>query len=108
MRLRSGSAGALQNTAERKVNEFWRWHWTGTLSETTDVAGHHPDIVKRLEAGAEKARQELGDALSKRTGKGTREPGRLANAAALKSAKSHWRGVVVVMGANQSRRDDRK
>ena len=38
----------------------------------------HPDIVKRLEAEAEKARQELGDALIKQTGKGVREPGRVA------------------------------
>lgn len=48
------------------------------ISEATDVAGQHLDIVIRLEAQAGKARQELGDALTKVTGKGTREPGRVA------------------------------
>jgi hypothetical protein len=34
--------------------------------------------VKRLEAYAEQAREELGDSLTQRTGKGVREPGRVA------------------------------
>ena len=42
------------------------------------MAAQHPDIVKRLEAEAGKARQELGDSLTKVTGKGAREPGRMA------------------------------
>jgi len=42
------------------------------------VAAKHPDIVKRLEAEAEKARRELGDSLTKREGKGAREPGRVS------------------------------
>ena len=48
------------------------------VSETTDVAAQHPDVVKRLETEAEKARAELGDSLTKRQGKGVREPGRVA------------------------------
>ena len=36
-------------------------------------------MVKRLEALAEQAREELGDSLTKRTGKGVREPGRIAD-----------------------------
>ena len=47
------------------------------ISEATDVAAQHADLVKRLEAEAERAREELGDALTKRTGKGVREPGRV-------------------------------
>jgi arylsulfatase len=47
------------------------------ISETKDVADQHPDLVKRLEAEAEVARDELGDSLTHRTGRGTREPGRL-------------------------------
>ena len=47
------------------------------VSESRDVAGENPNIVKRLEAEAEKARAELGDALTKQIGKGVREPGRL-------------------------------
>jgi arylsulfatase len=45
--------------------------------ETKDVAADHPEVVKALLALAEKARDDLGDALTGRTGKGVREPGRL-------------------------------
>ena len=48
------------------------------IGETTDIAAGHPDEVTRLLAFAEKCRDELGDSLTKRTGRGTREPGRLA------------------------------
>jgi arylsulfatase A-like enzyme len=46
-------------------------------NETTDVAGANPEVVKRLEALAEKAREDLGDKLTGRTGRGVREPGRI-------------------------------
>lgn len=45
--------------------------------ETRDVAAAHPDVAADLQALAESAREELGDALTNRTGKGVREPGRL-------------------------------
>lgn len=48
------------------------------VGETTDVAAKHPDIVGRLQAYAESAREDLGDSLTKRTGTGVREPGRVA------------------------------
>jgi arylsulfatase A len=47
------------------------------LSETTNVADKHPDVVKRLQALAEQAREDMGDSLTKRVGKGTRQPGRV-------------------------------
>ena len=43
--------------------------------EARDVAAAHPDVVADLQALAESAREELGDALTKRKGKGVREPG---------------------------------
>jgi hypothetical protein len=46
------------------------------IGETTDVAAAHPDVVTRLSALAEKAREDLGDSLTNRTGRGLREPGR--------------------------------
>jgi arylsulfatase A len=49
-------------------------------SETTDVAARHPEIVKRLQIEAERARRELGDSLTGRTGDGVRAPGRVASA----------------------------
>ncbi len=45
--------------------------------ETTDVAAQFPDVVKRLTGLAERARAEMGDALTGRIGTGTREPGRV-------------------------------
>jgi arylsulfatase A len=47
------------------------------ISETTDVSAQHLEIVKQLEAEAEKARADLGDALTKRPGPGRRQPGKL-------------------------------
>jgi arylsulfatase A-like enzyme len=44
------------------------------IGETTDVAEKHPDIVKRLEALADKARAELGDSAKKIKGSGERSP----------------------------------
>jgi arylsulfatase A-like enzyme len=46
------------------------------VGETKNVAGEHPDVVLQLESEAEKARQELGDALTGRKGNGVREPGK--------------------------------
>jgi arylsulfatase A len=62
----------------RKIERAELYDLAGDMSETTDVAAQHPDVVKRLEAEAEKARAELGDSLTKREGKGVREPGRIA------------------------------
>ncbi len=45
------------------------------VGETTDVASQHPDIVARLQAAAEKARQDLGDKLTKSDGTGIRPAG---------------------------------
>jgi arylsulfatase A-like enzyme len=47
------------------------------VGETTDVAALHPDVVARLQALAERARDDLGDSLTERTGRGVREPGRV-------------------------------
>jgi arylsulfatase A len=47
------------------------------VGETADVASAHPDVVERLLDAAEKAREDLGDSLTGRTGGGLREPGRV-------------------------------
>jgi arylsulfatase A len=49
------------------------------VNETKDVAAANPEVVKKLLAFAEAARDDLGDSLTKRTGKGVREPGRVAD-----------------------------
>jgi arylsulfatase A-like enzyme len=43
--------------------------------ETTNVAAEHPDIASRIEAFAEQARKDLGDAALKREGKNVRAAG---------------------------------
>jgi arylsulfatase A len=48
------------------------------VGEKTNVADKHADIVKQLEAFAEKAREDMGDTLTERKGKGVREAGRVA------------------------------
>jgi arylsulfatase A-like enzyme len=57
------------------------------VGETTDVAAAHPDVMARLQALAEKAREDLGDSLTGRTGRNLREPGRVSPAAAPPGAK---------------------
>lgn len=54
--------------------------------ETTDVAAAHPEVVARLQALADAARQDLGDSLTKQQGKGVREPGRLREG----DPRLHW------------------
>jgi arylsulfatase A-like enzyme len=46
--------------------------------ERTDVAEKQPEVVARLTALAETARDDLGDALQKRQGKGIRPSGKIA------------------------------
>lgn len=45
------------------------------IGESTNVAADHPDIVARLQAYAEQARQDLGDTLTNRSGKNIRPAG---------------------------------
>ena len=45
------------------------------MGEKTNVADKHPDVVKRLEALAERMREELGDQATKQVGKGVRPAG---------------------------------
>lgn len=48
--------------------------------ETLDVKAHFPEVVKELEALADKYRQDLGDGLTGRQGTGRRPPARVSNA----------------------------
>jgi len=45
--------------------------------ETTDVSGKHPEVVKRLQQLGEVAREDLGDVLTERKGRGVRPPGHI-------------------------------
>jgi arylsulfatase A-like enzyme len=45
------------------------------LRETRDLAAQHPEVIERLMVFVERAREDLGDALTKRPGKNRRPPG---------------------------------
>jgi arylsulfatase A-like enzyme len=50
----------------------------GDIGETKDLAELQPEVVRDLERYVEQARQDLGDSLTKRVGKGVRPAGRVA------------------------------
>jgi len=45
--------------------------------ETINVAAAHPDVVARLQAFVEQAREDLGDSITMRKGANVRPPGRV-------------------------------
>jgi arylsulfatase A-like enzyme len=69
---RGGGAGGKKAEASPELYDL-----DADLGETTDIAASHPDIVKRLLALAEKARDDIGDARLQRRGRNVREVGRL-------------------------------
>ena len=73
-----GHGGMPVPYEQRKLERAELYDLVNDISEATDVAGQHADIVKGLEVEAEEARQELGDTLTRRKGQGVREPGRVA------------------------------
>lgn len=73
---RDGKPAAYQ---QRKLEQPELYNLESDIGEATNLAQQNPDTVKRLEALAERAREDLGDSLTKRTGAGVREPGRIAD-----------------------------
>ena len=55
------------------------------IGESTDLAAQHPEVVARLTALAEVARDDLGDSLLKRPAKNVRPAGRLPDAKGVPS-----------------------
>jgi len=72
-----GADGAPGKMVTRQIGQEL-FDLENDIGETTNVADKHPDVVRRLQALADKCRDDLGDSLTKRTGKGVRPPGRLA------------------------------
>ena len=54
--------------------------------QKNNVAAQHPDVLEKMLAYAEQAREELGDGLTNRIGTGRREPGRVPNQGSAKAA----------------------
>ena len=72
-----GTNGVPVPYSHRRIQKEELYDLVNDIGETTDISARHPGIVKQLEAEAEKARADLGDALTKRPGPGRRPPGRL-------------------------------
>jgi len=71
----AGKDGVPAGGTNCTIEKIELYDLVNDVGETDDVAEKYPEIVKRLEAEAEGAREELGDALMQRAGKGVREPG---------------------------------
>jgi len=72
-----GGTGGKPSGYENAKTDLALFDLDSDIGETTDVAAKHPDVVKRIEALAEACREDLGDSVTKRKGKGVREPGRI-------------------------------
>ncbi|HEY6169228.1 MAG TPA: sulfatase [Verrucomicrobiae bacterium] len=75
-----GTNGIPARYDNRKLEVTELYDLQNDIGETKNVAAANPQVVKQLEAFAEKMRTELGDALTQRKGSGSREPGRVAEA----------------------------
>jgi arylsulfatase A len=71
-----GADGKPGGYKQLKIETAMLFDLTADVGETKDVAADHAEVVKKLTGLADAMRAELGDALTKTTGKGVREPGR--------------------------------
>jgi arylsulfatase A len=74
--LPRGSGGRPGPYVQKKIG-LELFDLEADVSETTNVAAQHPDVVKRLEQLAERARDDLGDSRTGRKGKNVRAAGQL-------------------------------
>lgn len=72
-----GRGGVPVKYEQRTITRPELYDLSHDVSETTDVADKNPEIVGRLMAFAERARDDMGDAITKRQGTGLRPPGRV-------------------------------
>lgn len=72
-----GHGGIPAKYEQKKITRPELFDLAADVGERTDVSSAHPEIVARLLAEAERARDDLGDSLTKRRGRGVRAPGRL-------------------------------
>ena len=75
--LETAGADGLPGTYVRREIGLSLFDLDKDPGESTNVAGANPNIVTSLMVFVERARADLGDALTKRTGKNVRPPGRL-------------------------------
>jgi arylsulfatase len=73
--LPGGSGGTPTSYAQRKLTDPELYHLATDISEANNVAAANPDVVRRLLEESERARAELGDALTQKKGAGSRAVG---------------------------------
>lgn len=71
-----GAGGKPGKTAQRQIGREL-FDLESDIGETTNVADKFPEVVARLEALAEQAREDLGDSATKRKGRNVRPSGRV-------------------------------
>ncbi|MAG56638.1 MAG: arylsulfatase [Planctomycetes bacterium] len=74
---RKGGTGGIPVAYDHRRSGTELYDLKNDISEITDVASKHSDVVARLQKLAEIARDDLGDRLTKRPGKGVRPAGKL-------------------------------
>jgi arylsulfatase A-like enzyme len=88
---RPGGTGGLPVKYEQAEIGLSLFDMVHDKGETTDVAAQHPEVVKQLEALAEKARADLGDAALDMPGPGIRPPGMFTgDDGVAEEAKAGW------------------
>ena len=75
-----GKGGKAVAYSQMKIPAPQLYDLDADPGQKTDVAAQNPEVMKRLQALAEKARADLGDNLTGRKGTGRREPGRVEGA----------------------------
>jgi arylsulfatase A len=75
--LKAAGENGTPGEYERKTIELSLFDLEQDAGESTNVAAGHADVVKRMLEYAERARDDLGDTLTSRTGRNVRAPGRL-------------------------------
>jgi arylsulfatase A len=76
-----GGRGGVRGTQESFEMPLSLFDLTHDIAETTNVADERPDVVRKLMRYVEQARDDLGDSLTKRTGKNVRQPPQLPEGA---------------------------
>ena len=64
-----GGEAGMPGKSVRKELELSLFDLESDIGETTNLAGKHPEVVKRLEAAAERMRADLGDGAQAGTGR---------------------------------------
>jgi arylsulfatase A-like enzyme len=72
-----GTGGIPAKYEQRKIEQPELYDLTKDIAEAHDLASAQPEVMQRLLAFVEKTRADLGDQLTKRTGRGVRQPDRV-------------------------------